>query len=336
MTRLATSYLGLPLKNPLVVAACPLTHTLAQIRPFLETSADDQTGVGAVVMHSVFQEQFPGPLDRRLCRQSENQALAASYFPSAAGFVHTPERYLEALRALKRATRVPVIASMDGITPGPWADFARDLQQAGADAIELNLYFLSTDPLVNARELERNFIYLVRQMRGEIAIPLAVKLHPFFSAMPNLASELVDAGVQGLALFSRFCQPNLDLDTMGDTIAIELSTGADLLLPLRWASILHGRVRADLMVTGGVHTTEDVVRSLLAGANCVGIASEFIRQGPKRVGELLAGLDGWLDRQGHAALAPIRGRLSQQHVAEPAAFERAQYIKTLQRRARSA
>lgn len=327
MTKLQTSYLGLKLKNPLVVAASPVSRSLDKIKK----AAD--AGASAIVFHSIFEEQInheSRELDHFLSRGAESFAEAVSYFPEADSYKVGPEEYLEAIAAAKKAVGIPVIGSLNGISPGGWVKYAKKIQQAGADAIELNLYFLSTDPNVTSETLERNYCYLVRMVKQEITIPLAVKLHPFFTALPNLSRQLADAGADGLVLFNRFYQPDFDINELTVDGDLTYSNSKDLLLPLRWAAILHGQVKADLAITTGVHNHEDVVKAMLAGAKVTCIASEVLARGLGRLTQIEKDLAAWIDEHEYESLAQMQGSMSQKNVAEPAAFERANYIKVLQ------
>jgi dihydroorotate dehydrogenase (fumarate) len=233
------------------------------------------------------------------------------------------------VQKVKAAVSIPVIGSLNGVSTGGWVEYAHKIEEAGADALELNIYYLPTDDKLTSQQIEQAYFDLVADVHKQISIPLAVKLSPFFSAMPNLASRLVKAGAKGLVLFNRFIQPDLDIETLEVVPALKLSTSDELLLPLRWTAILYGRTKADLAITGGVHTTVDVIKSVMAGANVTMIASEFIKNGPNRAGEIVAELEKWMKEFEYDSIKQMRGSMSQQSVAEPAAFERANYMKAL-------
>jgi dihydroorotate dehydrogenase (fumarate) len=327
MNKLQTQYLGLRLKNPLVVAASPITRSLDKIKRAVDA------GASAIVWHSLFEEQInhdSRELDHFLTRGAESYSEAVSYFPEADQYKVGPEEYLAGIAAAKKAVGIPLIASLNGISPGGWVKHARLMQQAGADALELNLYFLSTDPTVTAETLERNYVYLVRLVKQEITIPLSVKLHPFFTALPSVAQQLCAAGADGLVLFNRFYQPDLDISELKVDHDLTYSTSKDLLLPLRWTAILHGQVPCDLAITSGVHNHEDVIKAMMAGAKVTQIASEILARGVSRLTAISDDLSRWLDEHEYESIAQMQGSMSQRNVAEPAAFERANYIKMLQ------
>jgi len=326
MVDLSTTYLGLKLKNPLVVSASPLSKRLDTIKRLADA------GAGALVMYSLFEEQITHEsreLDHFLGKGADAYAEATSYFPEMETYNLGPEGYLAHLAAAKKAVPIPVIGSLNGISPGGWTSYAKRIEEAGADALELNLYFLSTDPAVTAAQLEQNYVDLVAQVRATIRIPLAVKLHPFFTALPNIANRLAAAGADGLVLFNRFYQPNLDLETLEPISDLHLSTSDELRLPLRWTAILHGRVKADLALTTGVHTAQDVLKGLMAGAVCTQIASELLAHGLSRIGQILGGMRTWMEEREYESVRQLTGSMSQQKCGVPAAFERANYLKIL-------
>lgn len=326
MLDLTTTYLGLPLKNPLVAAASPLSKKIDRAR------ALEQAGVAAIVMYSLFEEQIIHEsleLDYYLSRGTETFAEALSYLPDIGTYSIGPDAYVENLYQLKRGVDIPVIGSLNGVSTGGWISFAEQIEQAGADALELNIYYLPTDPNITSSELEEVHITLVRDIRARIKIPIAVKLSPFFTALPNMARRLVDAGANGMVLFNRFYQPDFDLETLEVVPNLTLSSSLDLRLPLRWIAILYGRIHADFALSGGVHTAEDVIKGVMAGANVTMMASTLLRYGPARVPEILNDIQNWMTAYEYESIAQMRGSMSQQAVAEPAAFERANYIKAL-------
>ena len=326
MVDLSTTYLGLRLKNPLVASASPLSKKVDTVRRL------EDAGIAAVVMYSLFEEQIThesNALDHYLNLGTESYVEATSYFPDLEHYNVGPEEYLEQIRKLKSSVQVPIIASLNGISTGGWIEYARKMEQAGADALELNIYYVDTNPEVTAQELEQAYVTLGADVRQQVHIPLAVKLSPYFTALPNLAQRLVGAGANGLVLFNRFYQPDLDIEALEVVPSLVLSTSDELRLPLRWTAILHGRVAADLALTGGVHTAQDVVKSVMAGANVVMMASELLACGVGRVAELRTDLQRWLEEHEYTSIEQMRGSMSQRAVAEPAAYERANYMKAL-------
>ncbi len=327
MVDLTTTYLGLTLKNPLVASASPLSKKVDTVRRL------EDAGISAVVMYSLFEEQISHEshaLDHFLSHGSESFAEALTYFPDLDHYNIGPDEYLNLIRKLKQSVSIPVIGSLNGVSAGGWVDHARMIEQAGADALELNIYYLPTDAALPATELEQAYVDLVAAVRKQIRIPLAVKLSPYFTALPHFASALVGAGANALVLFNRFYQPDLDIETLEVLPTLDLSTSAELRLPLRWTALLYGRIKADLALTTGVHTATDVVKATMAGANVTMLASELIAHGPARAAEIAADLEQWLVKYEYTSIKQMRGSMSQQNVAEPAAFERANYMKALQ------
>jgi dihydroorotate dehydrogenase (fumarate) len=326
MVDLSTTYLGLQLKNPLVASASPLSKKVDRVRRL------EDAGVSAVVMYSLFEEQITHEslaLDYFLSRGTESFAEAMTYFPEMDHYNVGPETYLELINKLKTSVDIPIIASLNGISTGGWIDYAKRMEEAGADAIELNIYYISTDPKVTSQELEQAHVDLVSDIRKQVNVPLAVKLSPFFSTLPNLANHLAKAGANGLVLFNRFIQPDLDIETLEVVPTVHLSTSDELRLPLRWIAILYGKVKADLALTGGVHTAQDLIKSVMAGANVTMLASELIAKGPERASEILEEMTNWMETYQYESVKQMCGSMSQQSVAEPAAFERANYMKAL-------
>jgi dihydroorotate dehydrogenase (fumarate) len=326
MTDLSTRYLGFTLPSPLVLSAGPLTEELDAIR-----RAED-AGAGAVVLPSLFEEQLDiegHDLEHHLTSHAHSHAEAITYFPPPGDYALGPDAYLEHLRRAKAAVRIPVIASLNGVSSGGWIDFARSMEQAGADALELNVYHLPTDPMRTGAQVEADYLALVREVRRHVAIPLAVKLPHFFSAIANVACELARAGANGLVLFNRFYQPDIDLEQLEVVPDLTLSSPAELRLRLRWVAILHGRVPADLAVTGGVHSADDVLKAAMAGAACAMMTSALLQRGVSHVGTVLTGLRRWMDEHEYESIRQMQGSMSQRRVADPAAFERANYLKVL-------
>lgn len=327
MADLTTTYLGLNLKNPLVASASPLSKKVEGVQRL------EEAGVSAVVMYSLFEEQIvheSQALDHYLTRGSESFAEALTYFPDLERYNVGPESYLELIYRIKKAVSIPVIGSLNGISTGGWINYAKRIEEAGADALELNIYYVPTDPQLNSQELEQTYVQLVRDVRSQLSIPLAVKLSPYFSALPHMAAQLANAGANGLVLFNRFYQPDLDIESLEVVPNLVLSTSDELRLPLRWVAILYGRIKADLALSSGVHSAGDVVKALMAGANVAMTTSELLAKGIGRATEILADLNNWLDEFEYTSVQQMIGSMSQQAVAEPAAFERANYMKALQ------
>jgi dihydroorotate dehydrogenase (fumarate) len=325
---LSTRYLGLHLRSPLVASASPLTGELDSLRQLQDA------GAGAVVLPSLFEEQVTHELvelDRLFHTGAGTQPEAAAYFPELDDYNAGPWSYLALADKAKHALDIPVIASLNGTTPGGWVRHATRLQEVGVDAIELNLYDIATDPRVDAVELEARYLDLIAAVRDAVRVPLAVKLSPYFTAMANMAVRIVRAGADGLVLFNRFYQPDLDLQGLAVRPRLELSTSAELRLPLRWVAILYGRLPApvSLAVTSGVHTGADALKALLAGADVAMLASALLRHGPGHLRVVEQQLLACMADHELPALTTVRGSLSQQSVPDPAAFERANYLRTL-------
>lgn len=326
MTDLSTTYLGLALKNPLVASASPLSKKVEKAQQL------EEAGISAIVMYSLFEEQIIHEsleLDHYLNRGTDTYAEALTYFPDMGTYSMGPEKYLGHVTALKKSLKIPVIGSLNGVSRGGWTRYARLIQEAGADALELNLYYLATDPILKSQDLETAHVDLVAEIASAITIPLAVKLSPYITSLPNFARRLVEAGAKGLVLFNRFYQPDFDLDELEIVPSLDLSTSADLRLPLRWVSILNGKFKADLALTSGVHTAKDVLKSMMAGAKVAMMASTLLHNGPQVIAPMLNDLQVWMQEHEYASIQQMQGSMSQQSVAEPAAFERANYMRVL-------
>ena len=327
MVDLTTTYLGLKLKNPIVASAAqPISEKLETAKKL------EEAGISALVMYSLFEEQIIHEsleLDHYLSAGTDFSREVASYYPEMGSFKLAPEAYIEAVYKTKKALSIPVIGSLNGVSTGGWIKYARKIEEAGADALELNLYYLATDPAITASELEDNYVTLVGDVCKSIKIPVAVKLSPFLSAIPNVAMRLAKAGAKGLVLFNRFYQPDIDLETLEVVPNLVLSNSNDLRLPLRWIAILYGRIQADLALTSGVHTAEDVLKAMMAGANISMMTSELLQNGFGRVPAILADIEKWMVDNEYTSIQQMRGSLSQKSVKEPAAFERANYMKAL-------
>jgi dihydroorotate dehydrogenase (fumarate) len=326
MVDLSTTYLGLRLKNPLVAASSPLSQKVDTAQQL------EAAGVSAIVMYSLFEEQIIHEslkLHRDLTRGTESFAEALDYLPDFGQYSIGPEIYIEKVRQLKRSLSIPVIGSLNGVSSGGWIDYAQKIEQAGADALELNLYYLATDPDLTSVELEGTYVTLVSDVRRSVSIPVAVKLSPFFTALPNFARQLAEAGADGLVLFNRFYQPDFDLEELEVVPNLVLSNSHELRLPLRWIAVLYGRVPVDFGLTSGVHTATDLIKAVMAGASVTTVASEFLQHGVGRATEILAEVQAWLEEHEYISIDQMKGSMSQQAVAEPAAFERANYMKVL-------
>jgi dihydroorotate dehydrogenase (fumarate) len=326
MVDLSTTYLGLKLKNPLVASASPLSEKVENVKKL------EEAGIAAIVMYSLFEEQIIHEsleLDHFLFYGSESSAEIDSFYPQSGKYTLKAEAYIETLKKIKQAVNIPVIGSLNGVSTGGWIKYARKIEDAGADALELNFYFLPTNPALTAIKIEQNYINLVRDVRKSIKIPLAVKLSPFYTAIPNIAKRLVEAGANGLVLFNRFYQPDLDLENLEVTPNLVLSTSNELRLPLRWIAILYGQINADLALTSGIHTAEDVLKASMAGASVAMTASELLANGIGRIPVILADMENWMIEHEYESIKQMKGSLSQKSVKEPAAFERANYMKVL-------
>jgi dihydroorotate dehydrogenase (fumarate) len=326
MIDLSTTYLGLKLKNPLVASASPLSEKLDSVRQL------EDCGVSAIVMYSLFEEQVIREsleLDRFLSNGTHTYAEALTYLPEVGRYSMGPEAYVENVYRLKQATKIPIIGSLNGVSTGGWIQYAQQIEQAGADAVELNIYYLPVDPDLTGAELEDNYVDLVKDLRSQVRIPIAVKLSPFFTSMPNMARRLVEAGADGLVLFNRFYQPDFDLDELEVVPNLQLSSSSELRLPLRWIALLYGRVQTDYALTSGVHTTTDMLKAIMAGASVTMVTSEFLQNGIERAGEMLGGMLSWLEEHEYESVLQMRGSMSAQAVAQPNAFKRTNYMKVL-------
>jgi dihydroorotate dehydrogenase (fumarate) len=326
MVDLTTTYLGLKLKNPLVASPSPLSEKVENVKKM------EEAGISAIVMYSLFEEQIIHEsleLDHFLNQGTESFAESLTYFPNVGRYSLAPEKYIRTLEKTKRAVNIPVMGSLNGVSTGGWIEYARKIQDAGADGLELNLYYLPTDPNLTSSQLEDNYVQLVSDIRASIEIPLAIKLAPYFTALPNFANRLVEAGANGLVLFNRFYQPDLDLDTLEVVPNLVLSNSDELRLPLRWIAILYGKVKADLALTSGVHIGEDAIKALMAGANVAMITSALLKRGTNAIHQILTRMEEWMVAHEYESVQQMRGSMSQGAVTDPAAFERANYMKVL-------
>ena len=324
---LTSHYLGLKLQSPLVVSACqPLSGTIDNIRQIEDAKA------GAVVLYSLFEEQIRRDtveLHRHTTQHTDSFSEAASFFPEPETFLTGPEEYLEHIAKAKKAVEIPIIASLNGSTSGGWTSFARGMEQAGADAIELNLYQVQTDLNRDALSVEREYLDIVRAVRASVKLPVAVKLSPYFTNLSNMAKQLDDIGVNGLVLFNRFYQPDIDLENLRVHPNVLLSSPLSMRLPMRWIAILYGKISADLAATSGVQRTEDVIKLLMAGASVTMFCSALIRYGFKHLRKVRKELEAWMADKGYASTRMMKGSMSQINCEHPPEFERAQYIRGL-------
>lgn len=323
---LSTQYLGLRLRNPLVVAASPLTNELANLERL------EQAGAAAAVLISLFQEQIEHEtwqLDREHDSRFRSYQESLSYFPDLEEYNTGPDGYLRHVAAAKRVSSIPIIGSLNGTITGNWTRFARLIQDAGADALELNIYHLAADATRSSVDVEQRYLDLAAEVRALVTIPLAVKLGPFFSSLPNMVVKLVEAGVDGIVLFNRFAQPDLNLETLDVGPHLHLSTRDELLLRLRWIAMLRDQTPVSLAVTGGIHTADDVLKMLLVGADATMMASALLKNGPEYVATVLADLNRLMESKGFESLDRIKGLMSQRHCPDPTAFQRAHYMKTV-------
>jgi len=324
---LTTTYLGLELPHPLMPGASPLVDDLGTVR------ALEDAGAAAIVMHSLFEEQLTGEafaVQDALEGPAESFAEATSYLPEHPDFALGPDEYLEQLRRIKAAVDVPVIASLNGTTPGGWTDHARLIEQAGADALELNTYHMATDLDEPGQAVEDRTLAVLKAVREVVSIPVAVKLSPFFTSVAHLAGRLAAEGAAGLVLFNRFYQPDLDLEELEVARTLQLSTSAELPLRLRWLGVLAGRVDCSLACSGGVHSAEDALKAVMSGADAVQLVSALLRHGPARLAEVRRDLEAWLEEHEYESLAQAKGSLGLLRCPDPRAYERANYVQILQ------
>jgi dihydroorotate dehydrogenase (fumarate) len=326
MIDLATDYLGLSLQSPLVASSSPLTQDLASLKRL------EDAGAAAVVLPSLFEEQIVAEeeaLDQFLSQGVDSFSEAQSYFPELPSYGMGPKAYLQHVERAKKSLQIPVIASLNGVSPGSWIRYAREIEQAGADALELNVYFLATSPDVGAQQIEERYCALVRDVKGQVRIPVAVKLAPYFTSMANMAHQLDRAGADALVLFNRFYQPDFDLEALEVTPNLTLSDSRELRLRLHWVALLSPQIRPELAITGGVHTAEDVVKAVMAGAKAVMLTSALLRNGVSYIAELAGRLVEWMGEHEYESIRQMRGALNAAAAAQPEMFSRANYMKVL-------
>jgi dihydroorotate dehydrogenase (fumarate) len=323
---LSTTYLGLKLKNPLVLSASPMTEKIEGVK-----KAED-AGFGAIVLHSLFEEQIKlesEELNFHLNHGTESFAEALSYFPEAEEYRLGPEDYLEHVAKAKAAVKVPIIASLNGTSAGGWTDYAKKIQQAGADALELNIYYIPTGLDITADEVEKTYLEILKSVKSEVKIPVAVKLSPFFSSIGNMAKKLDAAGANGLVLFNRFYQPEINLDTLEVEHSVLLSTPQARRLPMRWVAILYGRIQADLAATSGIHNAHDVLRMLMVGSKVTMLCSVLYKMGIDYAKVIEREVVKWMEEHEYESVQQLQGSLSQKNCPDPSAYERAQYMRIL-------
>lgn len=323
---LSTTYLGLKLKNPIVASAGPLSHTVDGMKRL------EDAGTAAIVMYSLFEEQIAheaAELDHYLNYGKESFAEALTYFPEAQAYNVGPDEYVELVRKAKESLSIPVIGSLNGISTGGWIGYAKKIADAGADALELNVYYIPTDPDVTSTDVEDRYLEVLNSVNHTVGIPVSMKLSPFFSSMAHTAKRLENGGAGGLVLFNRFYQPDIDLEALEVRPNVLLSTSHAMRIPLRWIAILYGRVKLSLAASSGIHTAQDVIKMVMAGADVTMMCSALLKNGPGYVVKVLADLDQWMLEHEYISVQQMKGSMSQKAVADPAAFERANYVKAL-------
>jgi dihydroorotate dehydrogenase (fumarate) len=323
---LSTTYLGLKLKSPLVASSSPICGDVANVRRL------EDSGAAAVVLQSLFEEQIElesDELDRFITEGSEISAESVTHFPELMHTVNTPAAYMKHIERCKQAVRIPVIASLNGVTKGAWLDYSKQMEQAGADALELNIYYISTDLSVSGEQVEQRYVDLVQAVKEAVHIPVAVKLGPYFSSLPNMARKLDAAGADALVLFNRFYQPDYDLEALEVAPNLILSNSHELLLRLHWIAVLHGNIKADLALTGGVHSATDVVKAMMAGSKVAMMTSALLKRGISYLDTITTELLVWMGEHEYDSIKQMQGSMSRNSVPQPAAFERANYMKVL-------
>ncbi len=325
MSDLSTTYLGLKLKNPLVPSSTPLSRDLDAVLHL------EDAGAAAIVMHSLFEEDVRNDermIDRFLVNP-DSFGEAAGHLPFANDYQSKLDTYLEQIQALKSRLAIPVVASLNGSSLSGWVELGKEMQEAGADALELNAWYMPGDPKVSGEALEDHYISLLQELKGVVSIPVSMKLSPFFSSLPHFVQSIEQAGAAGVSLFNRFFQPDIDLATLKVVDRVTLSTSADVLLTMRWIAILRGRTGLTLAATGGVHCAEDALKMLLAGADVVHLASAVLQRGPQALADVLRGLSQWLDANEYESVSQLKGAMSQQNLPDPSAFARAAYLNAI-------
>jgi dihydroorotate dehydrogenase (fumarate) len=323
---ITTTYLGLKLKSPIVSSAGPLAEKISNIREM------EDAGAGAVVLHSIFEEQIEHEqleLHHHTSAHAESFSEATSYLPEPFDFKTGPDEYLNHIRKAKEAVDIPIIASLNGKSIGGWTDYSKKMEQAGADALELNIYLLPTDAKKSAAEVENTYLEIVKAVKSTVKIPIAVKMHPFFSSTSNMAVELSKAGADGLVMFNRFYQPDIDLDTLDVVPNVILSTQMEMRLPLRWIAMMYGKVNADLAATTGIYTAEDVLKMVMAGAKVTQMLSSILKFGIGHIADVTTNFKNWMIEKEYESIEQMRGSMSYINIDDPSKFERANYMKVL-------
>jgi len=323
---LTTQYMGLKLRNPLVLSASPLTGEIDNFRKL------EDAGIAAIVMHSLFEEQIrfeANELEYHTSQGTETFAESLNYFPEAGEYILGPQQYLEQIRQAKKAVKIPIIASLNGFTPGGWIEYARLMQDAGADALELNIYFLPTSAAIPGQEIERRYVEILQSVKKQVSIPVAVKMNPFFSSIAGMARQLAESGADGLVLFNRFYQPDINIDQLEVVPNLEVSSYRMTRLPLRWIAILHGQIKISLAATSGIQEARDVVKMLMAGADVTMVCSALLSKGISHATCILKDLEQWMQEHGYDSIGKIRGIMSQKSCPNPDALERANYMNVL-------
>ena len=323
---ITTTYLGLKLKSPIVPSAGPLSEKISNIREM------EDAGAGAVVLYSIFEEQIEHEqleLHHHTSAHTESFAEATSYLPETFDFKTGPDEYLDHIRKAKEAVDIPIIASLNGKSIGGWTEYAKKMEQAGADALELNIYLLPTDAKKSGSEIEKTYVDIVKAVKSTVKIPFAVKMHPFFSSISNMAAELSNAGASGLVMFNRFYQPDIDLETLDVVPNVILSTPMAMRLPLRWIAMMYGKVNADLAATSGIYTAEDVLKMVMAGAKVTQMLSSLLKFGIGHIADVTTNLKSWMEEKEYESIEQMRGSMSYMNIDDPAKFERANYMKVL-------
>lgn len=323
---LSTNYLGLNLEHPLVASASPLTKSYDGIMNLI------QAGPAAIVMHSLFEEQLnetSNELDHYMSYGTESFGEALTYFPEIDSFEVGPELYLEHISKAKRNSDIPIIGSLNGSSQGGWINFAKMIEEAGADALELNIYHIPTDPFMDSADVEAMYLETVRDVVDSVMLPVAVKLGPFFSSIPNICHKMSKMGVKGFVLFNRFYQPDIDIEHLEVAPNLVLSNSNDLRLPLRWVAILFSRIKADFAISSGIHNANDVLKSMMAGANITMMAAELLKYGTGRISDIKREIELWMEEHEYSSINQMKGSMSQRRVADPESFERSNYMKIL-------
>ncbi|KAB2638928.1 MAG: dihydroorotate dehydrogenase-like protein [Verrucomicrobia bacterium] len=324
---LSTSYLGLSLKNPVMPGASPMVDKLDTVRGL------EDAGAAAIIMHSLFEEQITSQQLAEFAHtefSADSSSEASSYFPQMTDYALGPDKYLEQIAKIKETVAIPVIGSLNGISMGGWTDHARLIQQAGADALELNVYYVATNPNEPGIEVEKRSLDILEAVKASVTIPISVKLSPYFSSPGHFAKQLDARGAAGVVMFNRFYQPDINIEELEAKPHLELSSSTELRQRLRWIAIIHGHIKADIALSGGVHTFEDIIKGIMVGADVVQVVSSLLKHGPQHLAGLLADLSRWMDAHEYESVEQMRGSMSLGHCPDPSVYERANYLRVLQ------